>query len=284
MADFKLTIKTEGTSRQRPYVGKDGEEFTNLMIGAIESQVINMTGKMIAKAGLEASERVLWLSAIYFQRLISRTPRDERYSYYNNENELITHKPDKDYMQDYWTARYWNYEGITAKYLREFCGCNFETFNDPREIEIIYREFRDRFFGAPGSRGRANKESGKTTLKSVRFYCDYPKDSQHELRFHLLEHGGYEGDGILKRGSKRYHGVVGDHSVQAPYGMVSMTNAEFVTGQFQIPSGRVKNKNILKYIGLPQNVTKELDKVTFGRTVLASSLIDEIMRVYGVGV
>lgn len=284
MADFKLTIKSEGTSHQRPYIGKDGQEFTNLMIGAVESKVINLTGKMIAQAGLAASERVLWLSAIYFQRLISRTPRDENYTYYDDEGNSRSHKDDEDYMQDYWTARYWNYQGITAKYLRESCGCNFETFNDPREIEIIYREFRDRFFGAPGSKGRANKESGKTTLKSVRFYCDYPKDSKHELRYHLLEYGGFTGDGIIKRGNKRYHGVVGDHSVQAPYGMTALTNAEFVSGQFKIPSGRVLNKNILKYIGLPQNVTKELDTVDLPKVTLSSSLIDEIMRIYGVGI
>ena len=242
---------------------------------------MDITGRMVAQSGLEASERVLWLAATFFQRLIARTPRDENYSYYDEKGNIHYHKDDEDYMQDYWTARYWNYEGITAKYLRESCNCDFENFNEPSEIAIIYREFRNRFFGAEGSRGRANKESGKTTLKSVRFYCDYPKDKQHELRYHLLEYGGYSGDGIIKN-AKRHHGVVGDKSIQAPRGMYSITAAEFASGQFKVPSKRVLNKNYLRYIGPEQNMTKELEKILKGRTHLTDSDVAKIMSLYGV--
>lgn len=282
MANFKLTIKSEGTSHQHPYVGKNGKEFTDLMIGKVERTVMDITGKMVASAGLAASERVLWLGAIYFQRLISRTPRDEDYSYLDERGNIHYHKDDEDYIQDYWTARYWNYQGITAQYLRDSCGCTFETFNNQEEIEVIYKEFRARFFGAEGSRGRANKESGKTTLKSLRFYCDYPKDKVHELRYHLLEYGGYKGDGIIKNGAERYHGVVNGHSVQAPKGMTALTNAEFMSGQFAAPGKRYSNRNLLKYIGPTQNMSDELYQIFKGRTKLTNSDVEKIMSLYGV--
>ena len=291
MADFQFTIRSQGSARVHPYKGKDGTVFENLLIGGIKSSVVNISGMMIAQAGLEASERVLWLGATYFQRLISRTPRDEDYKYYtrNDSSSRIKdfivhyHKADDDYMQDYWTARYWNYEGITAKYLRDSCGCNFENFNDPREIEIIYNEFRDRFFGTPGSRGRAEKESGKKTLKEIRFWCDYPADDEHEIRFKLLEDGGYVGDGVIKRGPDRYHGVVNEHSIQAPAGMKAITYAEFMSGQFKAPNKRVHNKNYLKYIGPSVSYSKELEKIIgFGDKYISNSDIAKIMSLYGV--
>ena len=279
---FKIRVKSEGSSGKKPYVGKDGKEFTNLMIGALESSILNLEGKMVAKAGLDASERVLWLNAIYFQRIIARTPRDETYKYVNAKGYKKTHTADDDYIQDYWTAKYWNYQGITAKYLRENCGCTFENFNDPEEIAIIYREFRNRFFGAPGSKGRKNKESGKTTLKSVRIYCDYPQDQEHKLRYHLLEFGGYVGDGIIKKGDERLHGVANGRSVQSPAGMKIVTDMEFESGQFRVPDGIQSNDAILNNIGPKQNMTKELKKILGRKKRLTSDDVNKIMELYGV--
>lgn len=282
MATFRIRIKSEGTSNQKAYEGRDGTKFTNLMIGALENRVLDVTGRMIAKSGLEASERVLWLGAIYFQRVVARTPRDENYSYRDGDGKIHYHKDDEDYIQDYWTAKYWNYEGITAKYLRDKCGCTFETLNDQNEIKTIYREFRNRFFGAQGSQGRKNKESGKTTLKSIRVFCDYPKDKQHELRFHLLEYGGYVGDGIIKSGDKYFHGVASGKSVQAPRGMVAITDAEYNSGQFKVPGSNVSNKNLLKKIGPSRTMPEELKDILKNKRELSSLDIAKIMDFYGV--
>ena len=283
-ATFKIRVKSEGTSNQKAYEGKDGVKFTNLMIGALENRVLDLTGRMIAKSGLDASERTLWFSAIYFQRLVSRTPRDESYSYKDEDGHKKSHKDDGDYIQDYWTAKYWNYEGITAKYLRDNCRCTFEKFNDPKEVEIIFKEFRNRFFGKVGSEVRKNKEKGKTTLKSVRFFCDYPKDKQHELRYHLLEYGGYIGDGIIKKsdGNKYYHGVVNGHSVQAPKGMSALTDAEFNAGQFQAPGNKITTDELIKHIGPTQNMTAEIKKIIKNKTKLSKADVTKIMSLYGV--
>lgn len=280
-ATFKLRVRTEGTSNPKAYVGKDGNQISNLMIGSLETRALDFTGQMITQVGLEASERTLWFAAIYFQRLIARTPRDENYSYRDNKGNIHYHKDDEDYIQDYWTAKYWNYEGITAKYLRDNCGCKFDVVNNQKEIKTIYNEFRNRFFGAEGSKGRANKEAGKTTIKSIRIFCDYPKDKEHELRYHLLEYGGYIGDGIIKSG-ERYHGVVNGHSIQAPNGMTAMTDAEFKSGQFKAPGKRVKTKNLLKHIGRSLSMTKEIKKILKGKTKLSESDITKIMGLYGV--
>lgn len=278
-ATFKIRVRTEGTSNRKAYVGKDGKKIRSIMIGALETRVLDLTGKMIVRSGLEASERTLWLNAIFFQRLVSRTPRDESYSYRDKEGHIHYHKDDKDYIQDYWTAKYWNYEGITAKYLRENCGCTFETINNKNEIKIIYQEFRNRFFGKEGSTGRKNKESGKTTLKGVRIFCDYPKDKQHELRYHLLEYGGYVGDGIIKEGDKNYHGVIGGRSVQAPGGMTALTEAEFAAGNFS-----VSNADLIKYLGKITKVKsyESLKKLLKGKVKLSKADVAKIMELYGV--
>jgi hypothetical protein len=287
-ATFKIRVRSEGTSNQKAYEGKDGKKFTNLMIGALENTTLDLTGRMVAKTGLEASERTLWFNAIYFQRIVARTPRDEDYTYIGKDGKTYYHKGEagspkyvNDHMQDFWTAKYWNYEPITAKYLRENCGCTFEKLNDPKEIKIIYKEFRNRFFGAVGSKGRANKESGKTTLKSVRIFCDYPKDKQHELRYHYLEYGGYISDGVIKAGDKYFHGVVNKHSVQAPKGMTAITKAEYEAGQFQVPGSDIANKDLLKNIGPKRNMPKALKDI-LKKEKLSDSDVRKVMEFYGV--
>ena len=293
MATFRINVRSQSTEKQRKYRGKDGKRFDDILIGAMRTQVIDLTGRMITTVGLEASERALWLNAIYFQRIVSRTPRDENYSYIDNSDKKRFHKGEanpsakndydknNDHIQDYWTAKYWRYPPITAKYLRENCGCTFEVFNDPSEIEIIYKEFRDRFFGPVGSRGRANKERGKTTLKGIRIVCDYPDDEEHQLRYKLLEYGGYTGDGIIKKGDKYFHGVANERSIQAPLGMEAKTKAEYESGQFRVPK-KTYTKNLLKQIGTTQDITKELEKIIGNKTRISEVDIEKVMSLYGV--
>ena len=278
METFRIRVRTQGTSQQRPYVGKDGKKFNDILIGALETQVLDFTGRMVTKTGLKASQRVLWLSAIYFQRVIARTPRDEDYSYKDEKGNIHYHKDDGDYIQDYWVAKYWRFPGITAKYLRESCGCTFEVFNDPKEIEIIYNEFEKVFFGKANSRAR----KGESTLKGIRIYCDYPKDEQHELRYKLLEYGGYVGDGIIKQGDNYYHGVANKHSVQAPRGMLAITNAEYESGQFKVTKRRAKNENLIKYSGPTQKMTEELKRIIGNKSKLSDADVNKIMELYGV--
>ena len=286
-ATFRIRVRSEGTSRRKAYVGKDGTKFRNLMIGGIEESVLDLTGKMVACTGLAASERTLMLNAIYFQRIISRTPRDESYSYRDKEGHIRYHEGEKgtpnyqnDHIQDYWTARYWRYEPITAKYLRDSCGCTFEKFNDKKEIETIYKEFRNRFFGKEGSKGRANKEEGRTVLKSVRIECEYPDDQEHKLRYHLLEYGGYVGDGIIKEGEKYLHGVVGKRSIQAPSGMTALTKAEFDAERFDVPNDQILDKmpSLSKVIVDYKKVRKLLG----GKRRLSKEDVAKVMEWYGV--
>ena len=285
MVKYKIRVKGEGSSHRRAYTGQDGKKVRSLMIGAVEEHVLDLTGKMMASTGLAASERVLWLSAVYFQRIISRTPRDENYSYRSYDKSkkkwyIHYHKDDKDYIQDYWTARYGRYQPITAAYLRESCGCTFERFNDPKEIQIIYKIFRDTFFGKEGSRGRANKESGKTILRGVRIRCEYPDDKQHKLRYHLLEYGGYVGDGVIKHGPDLPHGVAGNRSIQAPSGMTALTDAEFEQEQFNVPNSEIlaNLKKLSKVVVDP----KKLRKLLGSKRRLSTADMALVMKEYGV--
>ncbi len=279
---FSIKVESQSNSKQKAYKGKDGKAANNVLIGALTTKVSDITGRMIVKKGIAASKRTLWLAAIYFQRLVSRTPRDEPYKYVDDKGYKKSHVADDDFIQDYWTAKYWNYKGITAKYLRKTCGCTFNTFNDQNEIKIIYKEFENRFFGAEGSRGRKSKLLGKTTLKGIRIYCDYPKDKEYEVRFSLLEFGGYIGDGIIKNGDDKYHGVVGGKSIQAPKGMVALTEAEYNSGQFTVPGKEIANTKLIKNIGQKQNITDELKKIIGSRRKLTADDIEKIMELYGV--
>ena len=273
---FSVRIKAEGKSNGRPYIGKDGKAVANLIIGAIEEQTLDITGKMIAMKGLEASERVLKLNAIFFQRVVSRTPRDETYHYRDKKGHLRTHKDDGDYIQDYWTAAYGTSSPISAKYLRDNCGCTFENFNDPSEIETIYKEFR-RFLGKSTSAFFKNGKGGRT-FRGVRIYNDYPKDKQHELRYHLLEYGGYVGDGIIKE-KERPHGVVGGRSIQAPAGMLALTKAEFEGQKFNIPT-----EDLFKYLKRVKKMKSysTLKRLLKGHVRFTQDDLAKIMEVYGV--
>lgn len=269
---FSLKIKGEGSSNGHYYVGKDGVAFKNLLIGGIEERVLNLEGKMLAAKGLEASERILKLHAIFFQRIISRTPRDESYHWIDAKGNLKHHKDDKDYIQDYWTITYNNMR-ITAKYLKDSCGCTFDKFNDKEEIEVIYKEFK-KFLGKKSS----SYWSGGKTIRALTVFNDYPKDKQHELRYHLLEFGGYMGDGIIKH-NNRPHGVVGGHSIQAPAGMTALTEAEFKNGSFNVATNKLTSHlgNVQKVKSYSRLKTLLKGKVKFTQDDLA-----KIMEEYGV--
>ena len=64
--------------------------------------------------------------------------------------------------------------------------------------------------------------------------------------------------------------------------MTAKTNAEYEAGQFKVPGSEVSNKDLLKNIGLKQNMTKELRKILNGKITLSDSDVKKIMELYGV--
>ena len=217
---FNLKLRHLGASQFDVSSSKDGKVIANKITGEIENIAYNAAGQMIAEKTEEATKRNLFLSAMFFQRVVARTPRDETYiTGVNNRGKLTAHKADDDYVQDCWTASYGNSK-ITAKELRENCGCEFLKFNDRTEVKKIYEQFLKML----GNRAVA---SGKATLRSVNI------ENTHE-RFPMLEYGEYEHDGTIKSGEHYKHGVKNGYSIQAPVGMLRLTQQEFEDTAFNI--------------------------------------------------
>ena len=265
---FKLKIRHQGASQVESYVGKDGKVISKKIAGAIEDTAYDAAGQMIAEKMLEASKRNLFLAAMFFQRVVSRTPMDEDYMTGMNEREKITmHKADNDYVRDAWTASYNNFR-ITAKELREG-GCEFLKFNDRNEVKKIYNVFLS--FLGKGNKGLLD---GSIMLKGIRI------ENKHE-RFPMLEYGEYEHDGTVKVGEHFKHGVKGGYSVQAPVGMLRLTQQEFEETAFNIPTeelmtnSRKWQKNLVKSGGI-----KRVTKLLKGKSRIGLKEMAEIAKEY----
>ena len=233
MVSFKLKIKHQGSSRIDQYTGKDGKIISKKIAGAIEDDVYAIGGRRLLESAETNRERTLYLAAVFFQRVVSRTPIDEDYYYTDKNGDLQIHHKDNDVVRYSWTASY-NNRKITAK---DFIGMGltFDRFNDEGEIRKIYEAFRQAFI----------QGKGKKNIRAVHI------DNTHE-RFPMLEYGEYEHDGSLKRGEKYYHGVSNGYSVQAPRGMLRITQAEFESMSLNMSTNRL----IKEYVRRSQRINK----------------------------
>lgn len=242
---FNLKIKHQGASGYEIFSNQDGKAVVNKITGAIENQMYNAAGQMIVEKTEEATRRNLFLAAMFFQRVVSRTPLDEDYITGMNERGHITmHHADDDVVRDCWVASYRN-KKITSKELRENYGCEFYKFNDRGEVHKIYQQFLTLI-------GKTKNVSG------IRI------ENTNE-RFAMLEYGEYRHDGTIKKDSdnKYPHGVKGGYSVQAPVGMLRLTQQEFEDTAFNIPTKELmingrKWQRSLKKSGSIETVKKVL--------------------------
>lgn len=246
---FKLRIGHLGASSFESFLGNDGKAVVKKIAGGFETEVYTAAGQMLAEQSLIATQRNAFLAAMFFQRVVSRTPMDEKYSLGEKGGEEQYHIPDDDYIRDSWKASYGG-KSITVKDLRERCGCEFIHFNDKKEVKKIYKEFLNLL-------GNRKVATGEQTLRAFRI------ENTHE-RFPLLEYGEYQlGSGKIHEGKHFEHGVKGGFSIQAPVGMLRLTQQEFEDTAFNIPTsdlmkdGRLaKWQTGLKKSGSLQSITK----------------------------
>lgn len=171
------------------------------------------------------------IAATYFQMLVSNTPIDEEYDYFETRihygtskvklpetmedydeadidkqlesNKKVysirhTHIPDKEYIRDFWVLHYKGVEFYSKDYDKKL----FEKKSDMKSAHIIAIDIYDR---------TKNLEN-----KNIDFYAE-----NTNWRYSMLEYGGYSRDGEASIGSQYgyEHGVKNKHSYQAPYGM-----------------------------------------------------------------
>ena len=230
---FTVKVKMPGMTHDASYLGKDGKNVSKVITEAVESSAYNLMGQKVIEAGKQASLAFLYRYAVFFQRVVSRTPWDEDYiAGWSDDKGLLIHRADDDHVRDYWTISHGTFSPITARYLRESRGCTFFNFNDKKEIEIIYKEML-KFMGKEGSKFW----SGTATLKTMNIENTHPD----KKRISLLEYGGYPYDDTPKKEGEYYpHGITSGYSYQAPAGMFRITQDEMEAGSYTIPNDVTK--------------------------------------------
>lgn len=218
---------------------------------------------MSQEFGNESLEQSLKLAAKFFYRIVSRTPVDEDYKYTesreidpakkksfvlgkarNMQYKVMPktksgvyerwHKKDTVVAREEWTLTV-NGTGFTMK---DFDGIDFEHVGSESWMEV-YDVLKSRIGNeAPG--GKADRLD--VLIRNDNPYID------------VLEYGLYKkkdaaNDAEAHEGKKYYHGTNAGYSVQAPRGMIRLTDAEFDTLSAETKKGEGLNPDRLETIG-----------------------------------
>ncbi len=256
--DFK--VSTFGNSQTKTSVDANGKTIAEKIKGALEDSIITVTGAKVLEKSTEQKERTIYMAAVFFQRVVSRTPVDEDYTFVYNGKEL-SHEKDDDVVREAWTISVEN-KTFTAKDFMT-SGVTFDKFNDKGEIDTIYKALRENV--------------------DFRKKLNIVINNKHK-RCAELEFGEYEKDGTIKRGEKYSHGVTNGYSVQAPYGMKRITIAE--CNQMKVSSSTEKliksyaqSSNRLKKVP-SQSKMKRLKSLIKNKTHLSKNDIEAVEKVY----
>lgn len=241
---IKVTDKNTGeTKKISQFIGKS---VTEEIIAGVAPKIARNYKYTV----LQQNNRSIMQAAIFFQRVVSRTPIDEHY--YDKDGKR-GHKPDKDYIWKSWEVKYWGKTLSAANIDRSF----FEEFDDKSSIFKIYHMLRELYGGDDRLSAR------KTRIKNIRVENKHP-------RFALLEYGDYKpADSITIKGpgkeEGRMHGKQRGYSVQAPYGMERITLAEMAQMDDKVIDSYFKSYETYKddefYMVPSAEQVKELGKI-----------------------
>ena len=223
----KVIVKTP----TRTWTPKQGVLYGDIIEKQIEKNASAIALKNVAelsKTGLNYASVIdqrISIFATFFQRVVSRTPLDEKYTWYELNEKTVrmnkrTHIPDKGVHSQ---CRYDWYitDGETTVSAKDFPQKYFDVVNDKSAIEGIKKKFKSKF--AP----RLSKKNAGTALETLEgLYIK--NDNPH---YAVLEYGGgfrWPMNGTIKQGAKYKHGVENGHSVQAPVGMYRITEMELL--------------------------------------------------------
>ena len=252
----KIVIKTP----TRTWTARQGVLYGDIFEKQIENNASKIVLNHIAELRKNGSnyeaviQQRLHIFAVFFQRVVSRTPLDEKYTWYEENprtGNMVkhTHKPDKGVHS---AARYdWFItDGNKTISAQDFPKKYFDVVNDAAAISAIEKKFNSSF--APRlSKTNAGKALG--TLEGLYIKNDNP-------HWYVLEYGGgyrWPMNGEIKDGPKYEHGVENGHSVQAPVGMYRITEMEL-----QRESNRKVTTNLAKrYKGNGKTKRSQLARV-----------------------
>lgn len=193
---FRITTSTPGRGSLRKSAAK-AKEASAAVMDEIDYAAGKVAVMALGKAVDRTNEQKIYIAAMFFQWAVSRTPVDEVY-----DRDGGLHKPDEDSVRDDWYISY----GRMKLRSKDFPGC-FDQFNDKNAIDIIAKRLQ-----------QGIKTSGN--IRSFRVYNTNPRFSQ-------LEYGEYEcTSSKIYKGPEKEHGLAGGFSIQAPRGMLRITEIE----------------------------------------------------------
>lgn len=209
-----FTLKTPHTTLKTEYFQK----ATELLSSETEKRCVKVIMPKLTESVKIAVNRSISLASTFFQRVCARTPMDADYifDWVDKEGNVhkLKHKADDRQCRLDWFLEYKN-KRITARELVEKKEDIFDDYNDKNSIEFIKNILIDEF--------KDDLLSGDINI-SIGNLNPY---------FATLEYGGYEKDSKTKLDSGRNphgidnkHGVKNKHSVQAPTGMLRITQME----------------------------------------------------------
>lgn len=207
-----FTIKTPHRTLQP----KDAVKANATFCQEIEKRAIKESVNQVSKFVRWKNRQALEIVATFFQRVCSRTPIDEDYTFmYINtkgESHLIKHNADKVTCRYDWFIEL-NGKRVYASDIQGAYSDVFDTVNNKSSIEGVKTYLQFEF----GSDIVKQKEGLPFVIGNENYY------------FATLEYGGYKKDSEAKAPSKKApegHGVLNKHSVQAPTGMLRITQME----------------------------------------------------------
>ena len=221
----KIVIKTP----TRSWTARQGVLYGDIFEKQIERNASKIVLNHLAEINKSGSnykaviDQRLQIFAVFFQRVVSRTPLDEKYTWTEinpkTGNEVKhTHKPDKGVHS---AVRYdWFItDGEKTVSAQDFPKKYFEVVNDKAAIEAIFKKFKSSF--AP----RLAKSNASTALETLEL-LNIKNDNPH---FEAVEYGtghNWTMTSQIKDGPKYPHGLENKHPVFAPAGMYRITEME----------------------------------------------------------
>ena len=216
MATIKIKTPT------RNYDVKDPKDFVKnkAYYEDIKMRAANVALGQLSASAKIAAERQISIMATFFQRVVARTPIDEKYrvtvTRKDGTTRTYTHKIDNIVCQDDWYITDGKTK-ITAKQMKAIDDRMFWSVNDKYAVDQIKKILREKF-----------SVTGNTQF-------EVGNDNPH---FKLLEEGNsrWFNDGLTSgkdwqnrpknEAVYREHGVKNMHSIQAPVGMWRISLAE----------------------------------------------------------
>lgn len=234
-----FTVKSKIAGKSRTVKTRGHAKVVSEFVDALEAWVGKVVYAIAKGARGKLNSQQIYMAAIFFQWVVSRTPIDGVYRRSNGS----MHYPDNDIIRNDW---YLQCGSVTVR-STDFEGA-FDSFNDTGAIEKIASHIE--------------RSIGKNEIVSD--FRVYNTNS----RFLQLEYGLYvlSGKGEISIDSEgRKHGVVDGFSIQAPHGMLRLTNAELDLIKTQAKTKALKSSHIAGATQIPsdkrlQEIYRHIDK------------------------